>query len=194
MATNRLLTNAKEYIKRLDDEGKKLNRETMQGISDWMDKVRSVAVSEYMEPNKYKSQTIVRENRHRDVVAYVNDDGKIRPHNRLQKPIPKKTTIRTGTLSGTISARGTWQVNRSGTENKFSGMGRLGKTVLMWVRPQSDGYLMRFTFGKGGDKFMEYRLRHNRTRPFIEPAIRLNNMVFDATIYKRINRTMNQTI
>lgn len=196
MATNRILSNAREFVKKLDAVEKQLLREKMMGIADWMDKVRQSAVNDFMEPNKYKSTTFVRKNRQGDLVAFVRYDGRIYPHRRLQKPVRNKVTIRTGTLAKAVTAPGRWQVNRPGTENKFNGQGQFGKTVLMWIRPQSNGLLCRFTFGKGKSiPFLEYRLAHNRKgRPFIEPAVRMNQTVFDQTVYKRIAKTANQTI
>ncbi len=71
MATNRILTNAKEFVKTLDKAGKAINRQTLIGISGWMDLVRKDSVDSFMEKNKFASQTIIKRTKQGDVRAWV---------------------------------------------------------------------------------------------------------------------------
>jgi hypothetical protein len=196
MATNRILTNAKEFVKSLDEAQLKIHRETLIGISSWADLVRDKAVADHMEQNKFKSQTVIRRNKQGDVVAYVITGNGLRRHTLMQKPVAAKLTIRTGRLASIVKAQGTWQTNKKATEIKFTGKGEAGSHVLMWVRPQmGKGYQVRFTFGKGGaNTFLEYRLRKAKQRPFLPPSIAANENKFDATVWKRLQPVVDRTI
>lgn len=200
MATNRILSNAKEFVKSLDEAQLKIHRETLNGISEWSDLVREKAVSDFMEPNKFKSQTIIRRNKNGDVVAWVRtDNGGLVRHTKKQKAVAQRPTTRTGRLASVVIAKGNWKVNRKATEIKFTGKGEAGSHVLMWVRPQSNGYLVRFTFGKGstgktGDSFLHGRLWQAKKRPFVEPAIKANESKFDGTVWKRLAPAVNRTV
>lgn len=199
MATNRILSNAKSFVKSLDKTELEINRNTLLGIADWVDSVRSLAVEKYMEPNKFANSTIVRKNKHGDLVAYVrNSNGSLTPHNKLQKPIAGKVTIRTRYLADNIGMKGTWHINNRSTEIRFKGKGPNARHSFHWVRPQSDGYLARLTFGKddnGSKGPLSYRLAHNKKgRPFIEPAIASIGLKFDSILWRRTSKSVNKVL
>jgi len=209
MATNRILTNAKEFVKSLDEAQLKIHRETLIGISEWADLVRNKSVTDHMEQNKFKSETVIRRGSltkktdkngnevgiGRDYIAYVGTRNGLRAHILVQKPVADKLTIRTGRLASIVKAQGTWQTNKKATEIKFTGKGETGSHVLMWVRPQmGKGYQVRFTFGKGGDAFLEYRLRKAKQRPFLQPSIAANENKFDGTVWKHLQPVVDRTI
>ena len=147
MATNRILSNAKEFIKKLDETQIEIHKSVLIGVSEWMDDVRNNAVDKYMIPNEFASNTILM-NVKGIIRPYVRINGKLYSLSTLQKSVPNRVTIRTGMLASIIKQPGTWKINRKATEIKFNGTGKFGRHALLWVRPQLDGYLARFTFGK----------------------------------------------
>lgn len=208
MATNRILSNAKEFVKTLDEADKRLHRDAMLGIADWMEEVRVAAVDNFIVPNKYKSRTAYIKDKNGNWQAkIVYPNGGRGALSRVQKTDPSRMTTRTGLLAATISANGTWKANRDNSQmtwKKSTGSRvktivtdgeDLGKHVLMWVRPQKVGYLVRFTFGKGGSGGqIGYRLGKAKQRPFLQPAIKATESKFDVTVWRRLQLAANRTI
>ncbi|MCE5224322.1 MAG: hypothetical protein LLG05_00485 [Porphyromonadaceae bacterium] len=203
MATNRILSNAKEFIKKLDEVQIEIHKSVLIGISEWMDDVRNNAVDKYMIPNRFASNTILI-NVKGTARPYVRINGKLYRLSTLQKSVPGRVTIRTGMLASIIKQPGTWKINRKATEIKFNGTGKFGRNALLWVRPQLDGYLARFTFGKGtegsndpitvrlnnesGGKFGAHR------RPFLKPAIASTESKFEPSVWRRLSKSVNKTL
>lgn len=214
MATNRLLSNAKEFVKSLDDTEKMLHRRAMEGIALWMDDVRTVAVNKFIVPNKFRDITIVKKHESGDIRAHFKSSaktdparpwlwGRLRPISALQKAVPDRLTSRTGLLASVISSDGTWKANRDFSEYKWVSKYKSkikgdsidpGESVLLWVRPQKNGYLSRFTFGKGNNKYLKHRLDKARQRPFLQPAISAVSNQFDVTVWRRLKLAANRTV
>lgn len=205
VATNRILSNAKEFVKTLDNAQLEIHRSVLVGMSEYVDTVRNTAVTRFMIPNKFKSTTVVRTDKRGDLVAFVrNSRGFLNRHTKMQPSRPGILTIRTGWLSNVISQKGDWKINRKATEIKFNGSGRDAKNALLWVRPQSNGYLARMTFGKNdnsGEGFLSMRLKHEKggrggsgARPFIRPALDTTSSKFEPTIWKRLGIATNKKL
>lgn len=208
MATNRILSNAKEFVKSLDDAEKALHQRAMLGISDWMEEVRIAAVDKFIVPNNYKNRTAYIKKKDGTWEAkFIYPNGGKGSLSRVQKKDPTRMTTRTGLLAAVISANGTWKANRDYSELKWvkGNSSRVrtivtdeqdpGQHVLMWVRPQKNGYMSRFTFGKGGKGTqISYRLGRARQRPFLQPAIKATENRFDVTVWRRLKLAANRTI
>lgn len=216
MATNRILSNAKEFIKSLDDTEKMLHQRAMEGIAGWMDEVRHVAVDKFMIPNKYRNITIIKKNeKSGDIEAHYKSTqqtdpyrpwywGKLRPISWRQKTDFDRLTIRTGYLASVVKSDGYWKANRDWSEykwisrykSKIKGEGLdPGESVLLWVRPQKNGYMTRFTFGKGNyGKPLQYRLNRAKERPFLQPAIKATENRFDVTVWRRLKLAANRIV
>lgn len=187
MATNRILSNAREFVKSLDAAALEIHKQTMIGMADWIDNVRQAAVKEFMVPNAFASRTIVKRITRKfniftgkwehiddgDLGAWVMmGNGHLKRLNKIQKPHASKTTVRTGRLAHVIGIKGEWKLNRPATDLRFAATGKDSDVPLFWVRPQTVGsgpgairvYIARISF-KDTDEYMKYRLSNETGGP-----------------------------
>ena len=217
MARSQIVSNAKEFVKKLDDVSSLYHRGVLESLAVSADLARNRAVTEFMNPRSRK-RTFHYEYWSPPPGTRDGTDRLIDNRTYRVKVYEKsdKLYIKSGRLADALQTNGAWNIKKNMTESRFAGSGRGGKHWLAWIRPQSSGntvsYLLRMSLTEAGDPLMRYRILHEKggamrrdvqgktweerkqyripARPFLGPAKNKSfaDNVYGAELFKRMKR------
>ena len=208
MARSPVVSNAKEFVKRLDGVSAAYHRGVVGSMATSADLARNRAVTEHMNPRGRKPSF-----RYEYVNMRTPTGGE---YVQRRKVVEKsdKLFVKTGRLADALQTKGSWNLKKNLTESRFSGTGRGARHWLAWIRPQASGnthsYLMRLSLTEAGDPMMKYRILHEKGgvmrrnvsgqsfaerrqfliqgRPFLGPSINktFSDRVYGGELFKRL--------
>lgn len=185
---SQIITNAKDFTKRIDRAANKYNLDVMRGMAGMADNALLLARRNIIDA---------------PARGAVKDENTGRFVRQKKTYHPTKLTNRTGLLRAKLDA-GRWRFTKS-ISRPIS-----GNNVNAWIRPQKSGnsfsYMMQLGLVPRGITAIEMRLRHEdgrgrdkfgfprKKRPFFTPGVQDSFKEMDKEMFDKLKGSINQTI